>query len=784
MRKIILFCVAIWGVIVLADEPRYVVSIACSPEGTVWAGTDGDGLWRSEDNAKTWQRDLSYEEEGGTCAFNLCYDTRGRLWAGSLANGVVVYSGGRWKAYNAELGFPGSRVFALAADRDGGMWIASDSGLAHYDEAKSQWRFWTRECGLLENEILAIACNLRNGDVVIGYASKGVAIGNSRNAYSRWHHYPMTSQVNCLLCDERGCIAVGMAEGLAISVGKGSRLTFTDVGSKGAKKSDNDMVFWLSSPEKRYVTCVAKGAQDGLLVATREGGVYLYDRGAESLKQLLSPTKCKYPTSIARSSDGIALIGMYGFGTSSVSLKHEGKGREKTSETTVAKHGFPVAPSGWQNVCRTVSDGGVSKIRNRSAPVFYLRDDWETKGDWWGRYGQRWATLCSMYAQWGDEEISAEIGGGYRVVGRLGAKNRKCDGVRHWLHWLSTDNRNSLWLHSEGIRRQAEWDDHGEAYSRGFGGPNLFVRVRVPEGRHDVAFYFFNKDGREGVNYCRDYLMEVSRYNSRLSSYSSDGAHEYPELDSKAGIYCSTRVKDFHNGVYKVFRVIEAGEYLFKINRGTSHNAILSGVFVSGAHEAEEMESCPFLNTAYMTGGVVYKAPHLEESVIANKAGEAFDRSRCLLETAVSGEEYDRARETMARLYARIQASPACNVLENIRWKLFRWTKEDRDKFDRYLMLGWTGRQMKYQRKLLRSQALYAKNTIEDGDFGDVISNWNFKLEDWYGKVPSSRRCYVEEPCSNFWKNAVYSSVYRFREPVAQFGRSVKYTKGTKKGQR
>ena len=775
MRNIVLFCVAIMGTVVLADAPRYVVAIVCGPAGTVWAGTDGDGLWRSDDNANTWKRDASYEKEGGDCAFNLCYDAKGRLWAGSLSNGVAVYNGSEWKAYNAELGFPGSRVFALAADREGGMWIASDFGLVHYDEIKRQWCLWTRQDGLLEKEILAIACNWKNGDVVIGYASKGVAVGNSRNGYSRWHHYSMSSQVNCLLCDEGDRIVVGMTEGLAISVGKGSRLMFKDVGSNGVKKSDKDMVSWLSSPEKKYVTCIEKCEQGVILVATRESGVYRYDIGTGSLRQLQVLAEYKYPTSIARNGNGMIYVGKYGFGVGSFSTESVGNGRMKSRNVAVVEGILPPAPVEQGSLRCPVSVASASKGKRRPTPVVYLRDDWETKGDWWGRYGLRYATLCSMFAQWGDEEICMEIGGGYQVLGRIGAKNQKCDGVRHWLHWLSTDNRNSLWLHNEGIRRQAEWDDHGEAYPRGFGGPNLFARVSVPDGKHDIAFYFFNKDGREGVNYCRDYLMEVSRYNPQLSSYAPDNSHEYPELDSKAGIYSSTRVKDFHNGVYKVFRVTEAGEYLFKINRGTSHNVILSGVFISGSHENEEFESHPFLNTAYMTGGVVYKAPHLEEDVLTNKLGAAFERCCHLLETASSGGEYDRAREATARLYARIQSLPARDVLENVRWKLLRWTKEDRDKFDKYLMLGWTGRQMKYQRKLMRSQALYAKNTIDDDDFGSVISNWNFRLEDWYGKVPSSRRCYVEEPCSNFWKNAVYHSVYKFRDPVAQSGRSMKY---------
>ena len=142
------------------------------------------------------------------------------------------------------------------------------------------------------------------------------------------------------------------------------------------------------------------------------------------------------------------------------------------------------------------------------------------------------------------------------------------------MHWLSTNNPNTLWLHDVGTRRQAEWDDHGEAYARNVNGPDLMIVVKVPLGLHDVSLYFFNKDGRTALNRRRDFHVEVTRYCKSASRMSKIEEHEYPVPTGE--VLARTRVKDFWNGVYKTFRVEGGSEYLFRIKRQGSLNVIVS----------------------------------------------------------------------------------------------------------------------------------------------------------------------------------------------------------------
>ena len=145
----------------------------------------------------------------------------------------------------------------------------------------------------------------------------------------------------------------------------------------------------------------------------------------------------------------------------------------------------------------------------------YVVDDWRTQGDFYGadalknyRYGEWSARLCAVAspydASWGRK--------GAACVGNLGSHHAKGDSIRNWVHWNKTDNPRSLKNPYLGYRRQAEWDDHGEAYPMSYEGPHLYVDIIMPKDAEYLAFYIFNKDGHDGMNRCRDYVITVKKY--------------------------------------------------------------------------------------------------------------------------------------------------------------------------------------------------------------------------------------------------------------------------------
>ncbi len=102
------------------------------------------------------------------------------------------------------------------------------------------------------------------------------------------------------------------------------------------------------------------------------------------------------------------------------------------------------------------------------------------------------------------------------AIPQIGIHYKNPDSIRRWIHWIKTDKHRTLYNPDLGYRRQAEWDDHGEAYPMTFEGPDLWVSLEVPEGTWRVSSYFFNKDGHTGSNRARNYELELRRETAPL----------------------------------------------------------------------------------------------------------------------------------------------------------------------------------------------------------------------------------------------------------------------------
>jgi hypothetical protein len=217
--------------------------------------------------------------------------------------------------------------------------------------------------------------------------------------------------------------------------------------------------------------------------------------------------------------------------------------------------------------------------------VVRLDDDWLTKGDWLGRYGRYWACCCAICSPrnyiWGagPEKVEYEA--------RIGRNCDSGDSLRYWVHWLYTLNPNTLEMppayHSSRVmkgytkpeftRRQAEWDDHGEAYPMSKDGPHLFCTLKVPSGLYYLSLYNFNKDGHEGYNRYRDYAISVRAHAAGRPLYEIEDFSTRPEL-------ARGRMRDFWGGAYKRFLVRGPTQITFSVSRNHSFNTILAGVML------------------------------------------------------------------------------------------------------------------------------------------------------------------------------------------------------------
>jgi len=214
-----------------------------------------------------------------------------------------------------------------------------------------------------------------------------------------------------------------------------------------------------------------------------------------------------------------------------------------------------------------LGDRGASS----SLSAIPLPDDWRTQGDFYGtdklknfRYGEWHAHLCAFCspfdAVWGRKGVA--------IAGRLGMNKTKDDSLRHWVHWNSTDNVRSLKNPYLGGRRQSEWDDHGEAYPMSHEGPHIYITVNMPQEACYLAFYIFNKDGHEGSNRFRDFLVTIKPESETDFDF------------ARAKTLAEGRVQHFWGGVYKVFAVKGGQKLTVQIHDNWSFNTIVSGVFV------------------------------------------------------------------------------------------------------------------------------------------------------------------------------------------------------------
>lgn len=99
--------------------------------------------------------------------------TDGTLWFGSEGGGVYRLddSAHITRQLTAADGLPHQKIRAMVADPEGGLWLATQDGLAHWDGDRI--RVWTTEDGLSDDYILALHLD-SDGDLWIGTAAGGL----------------------------------------------------------------------------------------------------------------------------------------------------------------------------------------------------------------------------------------------------------------------------------------------------------------------------------------------------------------------------------------------------------------------------------------------------------------------------------------------------------------------------------------------------------------------------------------------------------------------------------
>jgi len=687
---------------------KFITDTHLDQYGRLWVGTEEDGVWLFDGTTKGKlgvKHFTTKDGLGDDYVYAVAVDKQGRTWVGHLNHGVSVYNGKEWKNYDVATGPLGERVFDIAVNpKNGNVWMATNAGLARYLPEKDKWDYFTRADGLPSDQVEAIAFN-QEGVIYVGTQCDGLAIANAVSDDIKWHTIKgpdimpfspagkglPSSQINDVLVSKKGDVYVGTSSGLAISTDKGKNWTYVrgkNLKSKlqqiycpenytRLRKSVDKALSGLEEYKgilllEDYVTCLGEDSKGNIWIGYRTAGYEIYD--PQQGKIICSKSDKKYIFGIVVSGVEQPLFGCFSEGLKKADWPDETYLLElliekKTHEEFISLNAkFPsVATPPSTESLKKMMDKIESLPELEGQQAVYLGEDWTTQGDWVGRYGSGYGVLCATdspfnhYVGWPDL--------GYAVMGNVGKHGEKNEGLRHWIHWMKTDDKRVLYNPVIGYRREAEWDDHGEVYSWNFDGPDIWIAIRVPVGMQKVTLYFINPNGHNSTEQNRDYIVEVKNYTDNLAK-----AHFAPAL-------AKTRVRDFWGGVYKSFVVTGPNKYLIKIDRNYCFNTLISAVMFDQLKGPQP--EIPRLFIPFM-GDVVYNPPGWSMPKMATKDMMLTETLWNILDNAYDKEEnhlIQRQYRVAAYRTALSEEAPR-KLQEHWRWKLGIWKKEDRDKFD------------------------------------------------------------------------------------------------------
>ena len=303
----------------LSECGEFITSLVITAEGDVLVGDEDHGISRWD--GVQWHRYLD-RGAGVRNVYALAAGPSGTLWVGTQQDGVHAVSGGSAKQFTLADGFPGRRIFALHVDSTERVWCGHDRGLSVY--ANSAWRHWNIGDGVPGLPVTAVAVD-RAGNAWIGTASHGVAVLEAEGSLRLGPREGLKDRrINCLTFDAAGRLWAGTANGLGMLPKERTRWTWIQnlvpstqanfgVALPAGLSKENDRPLFAGDD---YVTGLLANPDGTLLVGTRMGGVRrvtIEEDGAAEVEEAVKVPE-SYISRMARDPSGRLWIGTYGAG--------------------------------------------------------------------------------------------------------------------------------------------------------------------------------------------------------------------------------------------------------------------------------------------------------------------------------------------------------------------------------------------------------------------------------------------------------------------------------------
>jgi hypothetical protein len=644
----------------LAEPGRFATALASDARG-VWIGTEDRGLWFRAHNSRAWR---SWNTQSGLAADDvsaLYVDAKGRVWTGHGRDGLSVLSGGNWATVGPQHSPWGERVFALAAapsnsPRAGQVWVAGNRGLAALD-ANGRW-IGIEAAGFPAHQVTSLALN-HEGDVFAGTECDGVWSARLADNYQTWTQTPGAEQmpdtphgeglpdgaINALAArgDE---VWAGTPSGLARSVDRGRTWKFWrgrdwkarlgGLARNVAARDDPDATLLHAD----WVESLALKTNGDIVIGYRDA-IDVRDSGSLQVHEH-SPTTA--PVRALQSGPASTWAAVYSQGVLEAAEAAPAPARpapENADAPPLAADLYPLPPffgptrADLARLARELEAWPAREVLAAALP-----DDWRTRGDWLGRYGRHWACLSAIVSPrdyiWG---AGAQPVTYAARVGRT-APN---DSIRYYIHALYSADPNALEMPpvyfdsrlqqnlaagADQNRRTAEWNDMGHEYPTTHDGPDILVSLDVPPGDWVLAAYNWNKDGRGPSNSRRDYRVSLHQ---RPADSAAAAPHTTLEVEQWPTL-AHGRMRFFNQGVYKRFFVRGPRPVTLRVARHSSHNTMLSGVFLDPLEE----KPAPYFSSPLTTPPALPTPPNDEAQALwsAIESARKKDPARWLSQSA------------------------------------------------------------------------------------------------------------------------------------------------------
>ncbi len=113
----------------------FVSCLGPGPAGSVWAGTDHNGVWAFNGEKFVQYKHADAERFPTSAAFGFHRDGHGVIWFGT-SSGLMRFDGATWTTMAENDDWPGSVAYGVDETPDGTLWIGTPNGLVSYRPRK------------------------------------------------------------------------------------------------------------------------------------------------------------------------------------------------------------------------------------------------------------------------------------------------------------------------------------------------------------------------------------------------------------------------------------------------------------------------------------------------------------------------------------------------------------------------------------------------------------------------------------------------------------------------